>query len=281
MSQAYLFVPGNKDRVLARAQDRGADFLIVDLEDAVPLAEKAQARADLPVHLARLSDSGAQVFVRVNADLCAMAADLEAIKGAPLKGIMIPKVKEAGQLRWIADSLAQMGCADLELIALIECATGLLNAQQIANVSQVTALALGPEDFSRALNHAPAMDGLLAPAQQVIWAARAAGKRALVCPDSIAVVNDETRFQAALYKAKAIGSDGVLCIHPKQIALVHHVFAPTPEELIGARDIIVSYEAALAEGKGAIMHKGEMVDLPVVDRARALIRSQDQRKTHP
>lgn len=279
MSQSYLFVPANSERVLLRAQDRGADYLIVDLEDAVPETEKPQARAALAAHLARFAESSCQVIVRVNADLCSMAADLEAIKDAPLLGLMIPKVQDAGQMRWIAESLTHMGRADLSLIALIECAQGLLNAQRIASVAQVHALALGPEDFSRALNHASSPEGLLAPAQQLIWAARAQGKQAIACPDSIAVVQDEFRIQSALTKAKAIGSDGILCIHPKQVALVQQVFEPTNEEVKYAREVIACFDKSVAEGKGVLMLNGEMIDLPVVNRARALIRSQDRRKT--
>ncbi len=280
MSQSYLFVPANNDRVLERAQERGADYLILDLEDAVPEAEKAQARVNARSHLTRFAESGCQVFLRVNADLCAMAADLEALQGAPMTGMMIPKVKEAGQVKWIADSLAQMGRGDLSLIALIECAQGLLAAQDIAAIPQVGALALGPEDFSRALNHEPSLDGLLAPSQQLVWAARAEGKHAIVCPDSIAIVQDEARFKAALSKAKAIGSDGILCIHPKQVALVQSVFEPKPQELAHAREIVDCFEKGIAEGKGAILLNGEMIDLPVVERARSRLRRPDQRKTN-
>ncbi len=281
MSQSYLFVPANNDRALLRAQERGANVLVVDLEDAVPASEKDKARVALAAHLSRLAESGCQVFVRVNADLRAMAADLEALEDAPLTGLMIPKVKDAGQLKWIAECLVQMDRDDLSLIALIECAEGLLAAQSIAAVPQVAGIALGPEDFSRALDHAPTPEGLLAPAQQLIWAARAQGKQAIVCPDSIAIVQDDARFQAALTKAKAIGSDGILCIHPKQVALVQKVFVPSPKELNHAREIIACYKKSIAEGNGAAMLNGEMIDLPVVTRAMALVRTLDQRKTHP
>lgn len=144
MSRSYLFVPANNERALARAHERGADILIIALEDAVPSGEKAQARAGLAPHVSRLTESASQVVMRVNGDLCEMAADLEALKDAPPTGLMIPKVRDAGQLTWIAESLALIGRADLAMIALVESARGLLNAQSIAAVPHVSAVPLVP-----------------------------------------------------------------------------------------------------------------------------------------
>lgn len=271
MSRSYLFVPANSERLIDRAHERGADVLILDLEDSVPMAEKPQARASIGQAIAKLNHRGCKVLVRLNADLCEMAHDIAAIQGTAVQGLMIPKARSAGQIAWIVDALTMREMQHLDLVALIETPDAVLAAQQIAGAIGIDALAFGPEDFSKSCGHTPTPDALLTPAQQIVWAARSHGKRAIVFPDSIAVVKDEARFAASARRAKEIGSDGILCVHPKQIALVAQAFTATQAEIDTAKRIVAAFDSATAEGKGAILLDGDMIDLPVVDRARAIL----------
>lgn len=279
MTRSYLFVPANSERALAKAHVRGADALILDLEDSVAPDQKDQARETLAAQVTRLHGLGCQVYVRVNADLATMVDDLRALRQAPIQGLMIPKAQSAGQLRWISDSFALLRQDQIALIALIECPTGLMAAPEIAAVPKVSALALGPEDYCHAMGHPPNCEALTVPAQRLIWAARAAGKQAIACPDSIALVQDTDRFDAAVAKARALGSDGILCIHPKQVAHVSALFAPSAEQVAQAKRIVSHFEAAQKQGQGVILLDGAMIDLPVVERARAILKHPDLQKT--
>jgi citrate lyase subunit beta/citryl-CoA lyase len=278
MSQSFLFVPANNAKLISGAPKRGADHVILDLEDSVPLDQKQSARTAISGHIAHLTNAGCSVVVRVNGDMSAMAQDFEALQFNPPDWIMIPKAQTAGQMLWISQTLAEMDLGNCKLIALIECANGVLNAREIAAIPQVATLALGPEDYSRTLGHEPTPAGLTAPAQSLIWAARAHGKLAIVTPDSIAVVQDAARFTAALEAGKAIGTDGILCIHPKQVDMVRSTFAPSAEDIAYAERVVASYNEALQSGKGAVMLDGKMIDKPVVDRAQAILKFSDQQK---
>lgn len=272
MSQSYLFVPANSERLIERAHTRSADFLILDLEDSVPANEKQQALETLGQSVAKLNAYGCKVFIRVNADMCNMARDIAALQNTAAQGVVIPKARSAGQVSWIVEALKIRDMQHLELIALIETPDALLAAQEIAAIAEIKALAFGPEDFSKECGHPPSPNALLSPAQQIVWTARSCGKKAIVFPDSIALVTDEARFTESANLAKAIGSDGVLCIHPKQIALVSQVFTPTDAEIETAKRIVLAYEEAIAQGKGVLKLDGEMIDLPVVERARFLLK---------
>jgi citrate lyase subunit beta / citryl-CoA lyase len=270
---SYLFTPAHVERLTSRAHERGADVVLLDLEDAVPPAQKAQARAGLSGVVAGLK--GARVAVRVNAPLGEMVRDIEAAVQAGVETIMLPKVASAALPALVAQHLAACEAeagqspGKLALIALIESAEGVLNAPNIARVPRVTALALGPEDLCADLGIAPSVESLTAPAQQLIWAAKAAGISALGLPDSIAIVQDASRFEASVALGQRLGFDGVLCIHPAQVSAVNRLYGPAPEAVAAARRLVAAYQAA---GGGAILFEGRMVDAPIVAQALTLLR---------
>jgi citrate lyase subunit beta / citryl-CoA lyase len=275
--QTYLFVPANAERIIARAHERGAGVVILDLEDSIPDTEKDNARAGLSCAATQLLQNGCTVFVRVNADMIAMAKDFEAAITAKIHGFVIPKTRSLGQIGWISDTLRHLEAQterqldQLQIIALIETPEGLLRASEIATDTRVTALALGPEDFSRSCGHKPTVTNLTGPCQQIIWAARQANKQAIVFPDSIAVVKDEDRFGISARRAYDLGTDGILCIHPRQVALVQEICAPDEAEILEMCRVVEAYEAAISAGRGVALLDGNMIDLPIVERARAIL----------
>lgn len=275
LGRSYLFTPAHQPRLLARAHARGADVVLLDLEDSVPQAEKPGARAGLAAVVAGLLANGARVALRINAPLADAVRDIEAAARLPgLEAIMLPKVAHPAQIAPLAAHLAACrgGLAgDIGLIALIESAEGVLNAAAIAHAPGVVALAFGPEDFSADCGMVPAVETLFAPAQGIVLAARAAGIGALGLPDSLAEVADTDRFATAARLARRMGFDGVLCIHPAQVAAVNAAFAASAAELDHARRVVVAARQAAAEGAGAILLDGRMIDPPVVARALRLL----------
>ncbi|MBY6141079.1 CoA ester lyase [Leisingera daeponensis] len=260
---------------MLRAQERGADAVILDLEDSVPEAEKQAAREALPGAVAHLAQFGLQIVVRVNSGLGACSRDLEAAALPGVSALIVPKAASPGQMVWIDDYLlaleaqVNLPLRGIGLIALVESAFALQALPAIAKATpRMRALALGTEDFSNACGHDPTPESLTAPCQQLVWAARSAGLEAVGLPDSIGHVQDRARFEAAATRARALGMNGILCIHPVQVALANKAFQPDEAELAHARRILSAFEAA---GRGAVMVDGEMVDPPVAQRARAML----------
>lgn len=280
---SYLFTPVHQDRLVARAHDRGADVVLLDLEDSVPPAEKPRARVVLPDAVAALAARGARVAVRVNGGLGDLARDIEAACLPGVEALMVPKVAGPESLQLVGDHLdrcrADAGLhRPIGLIALIETAGGLLQASRIARAPRLTALAFGTEDFSADCGHAPSPETLAQLAQQLIWTARAAGIAALGLPASIADVADIASFERHAALGQRLGFDGVLCIHPRQVEVVNRLYTPSPDAVAAAQRIVVAHEAAERAGQGAVLVNGRMVDPPVVARALRLLRRKPARK---
>ncbi|MCS4504779.1 CoA ester lyase [Arhodomonas aquaeolei] len=272
--RSLLFVPADNERLLEKAGRRGADACILDLEDAVAPERRPAARAALPTAIARLAADGVAVLVRVNAGTRAQVHDLEAAVGAPLAGIVLPKVEHAHEPVVTDGILTELETerglepGGVPVIGMIESARGLLAAGGLAAATpRLAALALGPEDLALDLGGTPGAALLTEPARRVAWAARAAGIEAIGFPGSIANYTDTGRLSAELETAQGLGFSGALCIHPAQIGPVHAAFAVSEADLDWARRVV---DAAPADG-AVFSVDGRMVDRPVLLRARALL----------
>lgn len=286
MGRSYLFIPAHQQRLLARAHERAADVILLDLEDSVPAGQKSIARSSLAATVAGLAAKGVRIAVRVNAGLGDLARDIEAACLPAVEALMIPKVAHGETLRLVADHLtvcernAGLEPGAIGLIALIETAEGLLNAALIARAPRLTALAFGTEDFSTDCGFAPTPETLAVPAQALVWAARAAGVAVLGLPGSIADVADAARFESHAALGQRLGFAGVLCIHPRQVDIVNRLYTADPTALEQARRIVAASDAAEARGMGAALLDGKMIDPPVVARALRLLR-QNPGQTDP
>ena len=290
--RSWLFVPGNRDRMIAKAASVGADVVMFDLEDSVPPEEKANALGKVSRHLARQPTSSTRgdtkpaAFVRVNrAEGEGLAAQLGPVVRGGLVGICIPKVESPSDIATVSDMLtefelkASLPAGSIWVQPIIETAIGLLHAEQIAGCdTRVLALAFGAEDFALDMG----IDRLDAAAEldQARWhvsvAARAAGVLAVDCV--YPRIDDEDGLIQETTRAKQMGYQGKLIIHPRQIEAVHSAFAPTRREIEDAQHTVEAYEAARLEGKGVTALDGRMIDEPVVERARRLLAEAER---HP
>lgn len=268
--RSLLYVPGHVERFLLKAHERGADAVIIDLEDGVPEAAKDSARETLPRWVEAVGQRGAAVFVRVNAGP-RQRADAMAACRAGAHGLVIPKAHEVGALEALSGALraeeARLGRQAMPYIALVESAAAVLDARSIAGVQRVLALALGGEDLAAEIGAEPTPDVLRHPKLMVHYAAKAEGKLSLGLLQSAADYSDLDQLAAAARTAAAHGFDGATCVHPGAVAILNDAFAPTPAQLEWARAVLAAAETA----SGPFELDGRMVDEPVIQRAKRLL----------
>jgi citrate lyase subunit beta/citryl-CoA lyase len=267
--RSALFVPLADERFLARAHERGADALLLDLEDSVPPAQKAAARARLPEAARRLAALGAMVMVRVNSTPDLFADDLKAAAQSPVVAVFLPKVESGDQ---VIAAERQLGTSAAKLVALLESPAAILAAADISRAgTRLAGLAFGSEDYCGVLGIASSKAALDWPAQMLATAARARGLAAFGLPGPVSEIADVEAFTRLLEKAKAMGYTGCTCIHPKQVAAANRVYSLSTEEIALAQEIVTAFDAAVREGRGAFALHGRMIDAPVVDQARATL----------
>ncbi|WP_082521992.1 HpcH/HpaI aldolase/citrate lyase family protein [Ramlibacter sp. Leaf400] len=280
---SMLFVPADTDRFLAKAGQRGADALILDLEDAVARPAKAAARANLAAFVPRLQESaGVPIHVRVNNEPDLLAADLEAAIAAGADGLLVPKVETPAQVVQLDEDMraleARLGrvAGSVRVVALLESALAICNAQAIAQSSpRLAGLLFGTEDFGASMGIASAPQGMAVPAQMLALAAASAGLQPMGLPGTVAEFTDTAAYRAVALQAKAIGMRGAICIHPAQVPIVNEVFGGTAEEADKARRLLEVFDASVAAGRGAVAHEGRMIDEPIAVKARRFLARYD------
>lgn len=267
--RSLLFVPATSEHLWQKASQRGADAVVIDLEDAIPIDKKEVARAMAPAAIQLLKDKGADVVLRVNSDPRLWEQDLVGMPLTSLSAIMLPKVETKDQVEAFARALTKHASATPPPVAaLLETPLGVLATAQIASHPSLCALGFGAEDFSGAIGVHPHALALTWAAQQVITGAHAYGLQCWGMAGSIAEVKDLDAFGKDVEFARKIGFTGSVCIHPNQVAIVNSGFSPSAAELEWAQKVIDADQAARAKGLGAVLLEGKMIDKPIVDRAR-------------
>ena len=265
-ARSYLFVPATDARRVDKALASAAHAVIVDLEDAVAEDAKDEARRLVAERLREpRSGRGAQL-VRINGlDTPHARADLQAIEGLALDGVVVPKAEP--------QPVHALPPSGPPVVALIETATGLRRAFETASRPRVTRLMLGVVDLAAQLGATPGPDGreLLHARSALVVDAVAAGLDGPI-DGPCTSIGDLDPLRAEARAAKALGFTAKACIHPAQLDTVHAVFTPSDEELAFARRVV----AAGATGRGAVQVDGQMVDAPVVARARRLLEANER-----
>lgn len=274
--RSYLFVPATSGRKIDKAYGSAADAIILDLEDAVAVSEKPAARAALagivPASPAR------PTWIRVNAtgtEFC--FADLQACVRPGVAGVIVPKFESAEQVRmvdWVlanvekAQGLAQ---GSIQLAGIVETALGLQNVGAIASAApRLRRLMFGAVDLAADLGIGMDDETTASARFAIACASRAGGLEPPVDTAYVEITNLEG-LRATTLRARALGFTGKACIHPSQIEIVNEVFTPTASELDWARRVVETFEAAERDGLAAVKMDGQMLDYPVVEKARRLL----------
>ena len=276
--RSLLYVPVVSERFVAKAHERGADAIILELEDAVAPSEKERARSLVPEAAATVGQGGADVLVRVNRPWRLAIRDLEAAIGPNVRGLVLPKVDSAEHVLALAEIAASIEAergieaGHTVFFPRIEGPKGLLNAAQIcAAHPRVVAVGLGSSDYTIATGMEAGGAGNVTASFIVVNAARAAGIVPIGLTGAIVGFKDLDAFRRSAEESRALGLRGAPCVHPSQVPILNEVFSPTADELERARRIVEEYERALAAGEGAITVDGNFVDVPFYEQAKRLL----------
>ncbi len=266
--RSLLFIPASRPDFVAKAHLRGADAIILDLEDGVAAADKGAARSALASIQADLLSQGQAVWVRINALDQGGAEDLDVIAElAQAPTVMLPKVETPEQVSAARRRLRNHG-GRAGLVLLIETPAGVIRAGELAMADEdVRGLAFGSEDFAASMGVAPCETSLAFPAQWVAMAAAARGLPAFGLPGSLANFTDLERLAGLGEHAASIGFKGALCVHPAQVGVINRCFSPSSQDIAWAERII----AHVSQGGGASALDGQMLDPPVIARAQGII----------
>lgn len=273
--RSMMFVPVNVDKFVEGAHTRGADVIILDLEDSILPKDKERARTLVQAAAPRVARSGADVLVRINRPWRLCLRDLEALVGPGVYGLMLPKTESADHVQLVAEVLDELEAerglprGHTRIIAMIESAAAFFRMREIAaSHPRIIALTLGSEDFALSAGMVPDAEGLFYPKQQVVLAARAAGVLPMGFVGTVADYKDLDVFRATVRRSRRLGFVCASVIHPSQIAILNEEFRPSPEEVEKARRVVAAFEVAERGNAGAIEVDGKMVDIPIVERAR-------------
>ncbi len=253
-ARTWLFVPGDRPERFDKALAAGADAVIIDLEDAVAADAKQRARDVIGQWLA----PERAVWLRINAaGTHEFADDVELSRRPGVAGVVLPKAESADDVRAVGRP---------DVVALVESARGIANVEAIAAAGCVLRLAFGSIDFQADCGIPGEGDALLAFRSRIVLASRLAGIGPPIDGVTVAI-DDAARLRADALRARDLGFGGKLCIHPKQLATVREAFAPTDAERAWAARVLAAAERA---GGAAVQVDGQMVDRPVMLRARAI-----------
>lgn len=260
IARSYLFVPGNRPDRFDKACAAGAGAVIIDLEDAVPAADKSRARMAAeawvsPAHPVVLRINGVSSnWFRDDVTCCRMPG---------IQAVMLPKTEGVDHLRRVEELLGQT----IPILPLIETARGFAAALEIARDRAVERLVFGSLDFQIDVGIPGDQEELLYFRSQLVLISRLAGIQAPVDGITTAIDNPE-ELRADALRARRLGFGGKLCIHPKQIPVVNDCFRPTAEEISWAQRVV---EAAAAANGAAVALSGQMVDRPVIVKAQRIL----------
>jgi citrate lyase subunit beta/citryl-CoA lyase len=280
--RSILYVPGNVPKFIDKAHERGADCILVDLEDSVTVAEKPTARAMLPETMKKVVRGGADVAVRINRPMRLAIPDIEAAVRPGLSALFITKTEGVQHLRLLDEAVSEMErergmpAGSVGFGAMIEHPRALAELNDIAERGpRVIAMMLGGEDFALETGSVPSDESLELPKRLVAFAAQAHGVAMIGILGTVADYSDPAAYKKSAERARRFGFSGGTCVHPGLVQALNEAFTPSADDVAYAKKLIAADEKAAAEGRGSFTVDGKMIDIPVIDRARRLIARYD------
>ena len=277
--RSLLFVPGNQPSMLSKAAGLRPDAFVPDMEDSVAWDDKDEARNVVAAHIEMLNQQGKPVIPRLNSlDTGLFHMDLEAVAQTDIYGISVGKINSEKDIMLISEAIEEqeskkgIQLGSIKLIPWIETAKGLLRCYEIlASDQRIIAAAFGAEDFTNDMGIERREDSneTIYARSQVTISARAANVLALDTP--YFGFKDPDGLRVSAQEAKSIGFKGKFAIHPSQIQDINKYFSPSDSEIEHAKAVIKIFEESKAKGRGSTSLNGQVVDVPVVKRAEALI----------
>jgi citrate lyase subunit beta/citryl-CoA lyase len=281
--RSLLYVPVNVPRFVDKAHARGADGVILDLEDSIPPAEKDTARTLVAAAAERIANHGTDVLVRINRPVGMSVRDIEHSVGPHVCALFLPKVQSTEHVQLLCEVISEaeaklgMRVGHTRVIPMVETADAFFSIERIAKASpRLASIVLGGEDFALDVGFVPDPAVYQYPKQQSLIAARAAGLTPLGLIGTVADYDDNDAFLEVVRNSARFGFEGASCIHPKNVPMLNKGFGPDPEQVEHARRIVELDAKHASEGRGSWKLDGKMIDIPIVERAQRLINRADR-----
>lgn len=278
MWRSLLFMPVLEERFLAKAAERGADAVVLDLEASIVAARKDEARAALAPAVERLHAAGQDVLVRINMPWRPALKDLEFAVRPGVRALALPGCESAAHVlavdACVGELEAERGLphGGIRLVPLIESPRGVRDADAILRATgRIACVGFGIEDYLAILGAPPSVDLQTMTGLAVAEAARAAGVVPLIVPETLGNLEDMDSFEAAAERGRRMGSEGGFAAHPGQVERLNKVFTPSDEEVATAERIVATAREAERAGLGAVRHEGGMIDGPIIVRSERLL----------
>jgi len=270
--RSLLFAPAVREDLIPKLVRNGADGVVIDCEDATPVAQKAAGRSNAVELAPTIMGQGSAVFTRVNPPGTAwFREDIAFGLHGDLAGVIVPMVETLESLDHCARELAAAGFGHLGIVAGLETAKGVADARQLLGHGQVVGGYFGAEDYVADLGGVRTQSNVevLFARSSVAQSGRLANKP--VIDQIVANFRDNDRMTRESLEARAIGFSGKLCIHPNQVALANAGFTPSDAEVERAERMLAAYDIGVASGVAAIDFEGQMVDEPLAVQARQIL----------
>lgn len=276
--RSILYVPGNVPKFIDKAHERGADCVLVDLEDSVQPAQKPEARAMLGETIKKVARGGADVAVRINRPLRMTIPDLEAAVQPGVSALFVTKTESVQHLKLLDEVVSDLEkergleVGGIGFGAMIEHPRALSQIHDIAEHGpRLIAMMLGGEDFALETGSVPSDETLELPKRMVAFAAQAHDVPMIGILGTVADYSDPDAYARSAERARRFGFSGGTCIHPGLVGALNAAFTPKEEDVAYAQKLIQADAKAASEGRGSFQVDGKMIDIPVIERARKLI----------
>jgi citrate lyase subunit beta/citryl-CoA lyase len=273
-------MPVNQPRFVERAFMRGADAIVLDLEDSVPPQEKAQARTLVKDAIPIAARGGSDVFVRINKATALMLEDLDAAIHPGLTGLSVPKAESAAELHMLDELVGYweqrrgLPQGSVQYSVAMETAKGILRAEEIAAASpRITGIGAGPEDLALDLGIEATVEGreFLYAKLRMILVANAVGVLPLGLMGTLADYADLEGLTRSAQEAYRVGFRGASLIHPAQVPICNTAYSPPSELVTWSRRVIAAFDEGVARGTASVALEGRMIDIPLAERAHNLL----------
>jgi citrate lyase subunit beta/citryl-CoA lyase len=277
VQRSLLILPVNVPRFVEKAYTRGADSIMLDLEDAVPQDQKQRAREMVKYSIAVAGRGGVDVFVRVNNEEALLWDDVAASVHPGLHAIFLPKTESGEQVTALEKQIAKLELergiqpGSIKMSLHIESPLGILKLQEIAVASKRTeSVSIGSDDYCLQLGVEASPEGteLFFPFSMIVTVCKANGIAPMGILGSVAGFRDLDGFRRAAERGRNLGSIGAFCIHPDQVGILNQVFSPSQHDVDHALRVVEAFEEGLSRGRASVTLDGRMVDTPVYKRAK-------------
>jgi citrate lyase subunit beta/citryl-CoA lyase len=283
LRRSLLYIPGSSHKMISKAKDVQADSIIFDLEDAVSMSEKDNARQNVAVAIREYKNIGKELIVRVNSmDSAHGVKDVLAMAEAKPDTLIIPKADEKAMI--VADMILtalekEVGCTSesIGLIPLIETTQGIVTIDRILRTTKrISGVQLGAEDLTKEQGIERTAEGNEIQHARTVIAFAACSCGIDIIDTPFTGIHETDGLEKDTMRAKSIGFTGKTCIHPTHTESINRIFTPTAEVVDHSRRLVEAFDAASSEGKGACMFEGKMIDNPIAERARKVLEKSNQ-----